>query len=83
MATRKKVKYALLIISEAAVKLGDTTSRLWLQLEYDLPPLKTACAKALRVLDEKGGVGRPVVAAAAAVGMLSSVGLSRPPGPAD
>ena len=79
------VKYALLIISEAAVKLGDIATdlcpnipwreirglgnrlrhdydtiditRLWLLLERDLPLLKTACAMALRVLDEKGGVG--------------------------
>jgi hypothetical protein len=32
-------------------------ARLWLLLERDLPLLKTACAKALRVLNEKGGVG--------------------------
>jgi uncharacterized protein with HEPN domain len=79
------VKYALLIISEAAVKLGKFATdrcpdipwreirglgnrlrhdydaidiaRLWLLLERDLPALKTACAMALRVLDEKGGVG--------------------------
>lgn len=72
------VKYTLLIISEAAIKLGDLASelcpgipwrevrglgnrlrhdyadidvvRIWLLLERDLPPLKSACEAALRIL---------------------------------
>ena len=73
------VKYALLIISEAAAKLGNIAAelcpdiswqeirglgnrlrhdyadidvvRIWLLLERDLAPLKTACRGALQVLE--------------------------------
>jgi uncharacterized protein with HEPN domain len=79
------VKYALLIIGEAAVKLGDDATdlcpdvpwrdirglgnrlrhdydtidivRLWLLIKRDLPPLRTACASALRALEESGRAG--------------------------
>jgi uncharacterized protein with HEPN domain len=79
------VKYSLLIISEAAVKLGDTagelcpeipwreirglgnrlrhdydnieTIRIWRLVDRDLPPLGSACQRALIALedDEKTG----------------------------
>ena len=73
------VKYALLIISEAATKLDDVAGdlcpdipwreirglgnrlrhdydsidvvRIWLLIERNLPPLKTACRSALQVLE--------------------------------
>lgn len=76
------VKYALLIISEAAAKLGDAASdfcpdipwreiralgnrlrhdydsidlvRIWLLIDRDLPPLKTACRNALDALEGSG-----------------------------
>jgi uncharacterized protein with HEPN domain len=76
------VKYSLLIISEAAAKLGDLAAdlcpdipwreirglgnrlrhdyenidvvRLWLLLERNLPPLKTACLGALQDLEGGG-----------------------------
>ena len=75
------VKYALLIISEAAAKLGDVAAelcpdiswrdirglgnrlrhdyssidvvRIWLLLERDLSPLRTACRTALQILEGK------------------------------
>jgi uncharacterized protein with HEPN domain len=74
-------KYALLIISEAAAKLGSLAAelcpeiswreirglgirlrheyadidvvRIWLLLERDLPPLKTACRRALQALQSE------------------------------
>jgi uncharacterized protein with HEPN domain len=79
------VKYSLLVISEAAVKLGDTagklcpeipwreirglgnrlrhdydnieTIRIWRLVDRDLPPLRSACQRALIALedDEKSG----------------------------
>jgi uncharacterized protein with HEPN domain len=79
------VKYALMVISEATAKLGDTASnlrpdipwreirglgnrlrhdydtvylaRIWLLIERDLPPLKTACQDVLPTLSRDRPAG--------------------------